>query len=184
MPPYRQMFYQLCDLDVGECVHQGLRSPVGPRVGAGLRDCPQTPSSLPGLCFSQPRSQPAGCLARALGAAWRVLSVWAREALRSGFWGAPWAAPLSSSCGVLSTVLGRPQSRLLRRRCLSCVAHLGVTTRFPTLRHRPESQKPLTWSFLVICKHSVESGESGDSPGKWGGCAPICGWCAGLGRTR
>lgn len=39
LPPYRQMFYQLCDLNVQEYVRERPRSRHGAGTGSGLRNC-------------------------------------------------------------------------------------------------------------------------------------------------
>lgn len=58
LPPYRQMFYQLCDLNVEEYVLEGCEARVGPWEGVraanllGHRD----PSQQPRCCLESPLS--------------------------------------------------------------------------------------------------------------------------------
>ena len=100
LPPYRQMFYQFCDLNVEEYVPEGYRGgDRGTRVQSRetARNCP---ASLP----SCPPQGTAGPWERVLPA----LLARARAAPSSGFLGPPWATlpPSSQLSWVQSMALG------------------------------------------------------------------------------
>lgn len=101
LPPYRQMFYQFCDLNVEEYVPEGYRGgDRGTRVQSRetARNCP---ASLPFHVPLRGRLAPGSeCC--------RPSSPGCRAAPSSGFLGPPWATlpPSSQPCWVQSMALG------------------------------------------------------------------------------